>query len=302
MIQTGTVLSVGVLLAVVGALGLALQSLAIRYGTVTSDSEHALIVVLLVNLAILTPVTFILEQPIQELTLQSVVAFSAAGLLGSMLGRALHFESIKRIGSSRTEPIKSSQPLHASLVAVVVLGETVGFVHLLSMVCIVAGIALISYGYGQSNDGDGNAGYVVLVLPLLAALFYGIEPTLAKIGFADGASTFTGILLKVTSATIGATAYVWWKHDLPRLGDFDGRELPWLVGAGVCNTLFLFGYYGALGYEPVSVVVPLVQSSPLFVIALSALFVTDELEQITWRIVVAGAVVVVGAVGVTLFG
>lgn len=294
------VLSVGVLLAALGAAALAVQSLSIRYGTVTSDSSDALVVVLLVNVVTLVPGAFLLGTPVADLTLLSLVAFTAAGLLGTMVGRAMHFEGIKRIGSSRAEPIKSSQPLHASLVAVVVLGEVVTGGHLASMVAIAVGIAIITYEHGRGDDTGTDAGYVGLAFPFAAAFLYGIEPTFAKIGFGEGAAVLTGLTVKTVSAGLGFVVYLWWSDGLPSPAGFDRRELPWLVCAGVANTVFLLGYYGALEVEPVSLVVPLVQSSPLVVILLSIVFVSDDLERITWRLVVGAIVAVVGAIGVTL--
>ncbi|MUV59910.1 EamA family transporter [Halobacterium sp. CBA1126] len=301
MIPGGDVLTVGVLLAAFGACALAVQSLAIRYGTITSSSAEALVVVLAVNVLVLVPAAFLFGSPAETLTRDAVAAFAAAGLVGTMVGRAFHYEGIKRIGSSRAEPIKASQPLHASLVAVVVLGEVVTTGHLVSMVAIVAGIAVITYEHGRTDGGSG-AGYVGLAFPLAAAFFFGIEPTLAKIGFGEGTAALTGLAVKTVSAGAAFLAYLWWTRGLPDLRTVDRRELPWLVAAGVANTLFLVGYYGALELEPVSLVVPLVQSSPLVVILLSVLFVSDDLELVTWRLAAGALVAVAGAVGVTLFG
>ncbi|WP_445088024.1 EamA family transporter [Halobellus sp. GM3] len=299
MIPGGDILTLGILLALLGASALAVQSLAVRYGTIGSDSSDALVVTFAVNLAVLVPAAFLFGNPIEELTLRALAAFTAAGLIGTMIGRALHFEAIKRIGSSRSEPIKASQPLHASLIAVVVLGEVVTGGHLLAMLAIVAGIAIISYEHGQGGS-VGDAGYVGLAFPFAAAFFYGIEPTFAKLGFAEGPTVLTGLLVKIVSAGTGFLLYLWWTKGLPDPRGIDRRELPWLLGAGVANTVFLLGYYGALELEPVSIVVPLVQSSPLVVILLSVLLVSDDLERITPRLILGALVAVGGAIGVTL--
>lgn len=300
LIQAGEVFSLGVLLAVLGAALLAVQSLTVRYGTVTSRSADALLVVLTVNVAVLVPVAFVLGQPLQTLTVRSLVAFSAAGLVGTMAARAFYYEAIKRIGSSRAEPIKASQPLHATLIAVLVLGETVGPGHLLAMMCIVAGVALISYEHGRSGSAKTETGYAALLLPLAAAFLFGIEPIFAKLGFAEGTPVLSGLLVKTVSAAVAFVLYLAWKSGLPRPSEFRRAELPWLVGAGLANTAFMLGYYGALALESVSVVVPLVQSSPLLVILLSMRFVSDDLERVTWRLAAAASVVVVGAIGVTV--
>lgn len=112
----------------------------------------------------------------------------------------------------------------------------------------------------------------------------------------------SGLVVKTMATGIEFLAYLWWARGWPRVGDVERRELPWLVGAGVVNTWFLLAYYGALTLEPVSVVVPLVQSSPLLVILVSLLLVSDELKRVTWRLAAGGAVAGAGAIGVTLLG
>lgn len=302
MSLVGGVVPLGVLLAVLGAFGLAGMSLGIRYGTVETRSADALVVVLGVNVAVLVPVTLAVSDLAAELTPRAVAAFGAAGLVGTLIARALHFEGIKRVGSSRAEPLKSSQPLHASLIAVLVLGEVVSAGHAVALVAIVVGIALITYEHGRVDAGTTGVSLRGLAFPFAAAFFYGIEPTFAKLGFATGAGVLSGLVVKTVAAGIGFLAYLWWTRGLPRRGDIARHELPWLVGAGLANTWFLLAYYGALELEPVSVVVPLVQSSPLLVILVSVAVVRDELEQVTWRLAAGAAVVVAGAVGVTLLG
>lgn len=299
MIPTGDALTVGALLAMLAAVALALQTVCIRYGTVTSRSGDALVVVLLVNVAFLVPAAFVFGDPVADLTPRSLGAFAAAGLVGTMAGRAFFFEGVKRIGASRAESVKASQPLHATLVAVAVLGESVTAGHFLSMLAIVAGVVLISYEHARSSRGTDGGGYAALAFPLAAAFFYGIEPTFAKLGFAQGTSVTSGLAVKTVTATLAFALYLSRRHGLPRPGDIDRRELPWLVGAGLGNTLFLAGYYAALEIERVSVVLPLVEASPLVVIVVSALLVSDELERVTLRLVIASVVVVAGAAGVT---
>lgn len=63
---------------------------------------------------------------------------------------------------------------------------------------------------------------------------------------------------------------------------------------------FFLAYYSALSLESVSVVVPLIQTSPLLVILGSILFVSSKLERITWQLVVGAVVTVIGAITVTL--
>ncbi|MCW8173520.1 hypothetical protein D8S78_22885 [Natrialba swarupiae] len=76
----------------------------------------------------------------------------------------------------------------------------------------------------------------------------------------------------------------------------------WFVLAGISNTLFLVGYYVALEIAPVNVVVPVLITNTLFTVFLSAAFLPKRLENVTWKIVAAATIVVVGVVTVTLQG
>jgi len=295
------IIPLGILFAVLGAIALAVQSLAVRYGTIKSPSSDALFVVLVLNISVLIPLAFVFEDPLGELNLVSFISFTAAGLVGTIIGRALYYEGIKKIGSSRAEPIKASQPLHASLVAIIVLGEAVSMGHLIAMIAIVIGIGLITYEHGKLGPETSGNGYAALALPFAAAFFFGIEPTFAKIGFEEGVSVLTGLGVKTIAAMIGYTGYLFLVNNMPNINKLERSEFPWLVLAGLTSTVFLLGYYSALELEPVSVVVPLVQASPLLVILLSLIFVRDDLEQVTWRLIGAATIVVIGAIGVTWF-
>ena len=295
-------LPIGALLAAVGAAGLAVQALCIRYGTVRSQSTQALLVVLAVNLVALTPIAFAVADPFAEFTRRSLLAFVGAGLVGTMAGRAFYYEGIKRIGASRSEPIKASQPLHASLLAVVVLGEIVTGPHFVSMLCIVVGVGLITWETAQNGSRSGEANTAALVFPVMGAVLYGIEPVIATLGFAEGTSALSGLLVKTVSATIGFLAYLSWRRAVPAFSAYNFAELRWLVAAGLANTTFLVAYYMALEVATVAVVVPIVQSSPLLVIVLSALFVRNDLERISLRLGVYTLFVIAGAVGVTVYG
>ena len=300
-VVSSDLITLGVVLAILAGLLLALQSLTIRYGTVTARSSDALVVVLLVNLAVLVPIAVLFgKAPTGSRgDLYGVAAFAGAGIAGVVFGRALHFEGIRRVGASRADAIKASQPLHASLIAVIVLNEVVTLGHLLAMVAIVAGVALITAEY-RTGAKAGTAHLRDLSIPFAAALFFGLEPVFMSLGIQSDLSIWTGLATVTVSGTVAYALYLRIRGDVPRPWTFDRRELAWLVTAGLVNTGFLVAFYLALQLESVSLVVPLLQLSPLFVIGISALVVRDSLERITVRLVVASIIVVIGAIGVTL--
>lgn len=286
----------GAALAVTAAVVIALQAVFIRKGTDRGNSRGVMVVVLATNVGVLVPAAAVLGYPDYGLSLRSFIAFVGAGVVGTLIGRALFYESIERVGASRSEPVKASQPLHAAAVAVVVLGETLTAVHLFGIVLIVGGVAFVSW---TTRDGD-TAPPRALLLPLTAAFFFGVEPTFASIGLAEGTPVVVGLAVKTVAASAGFVVYLRWKGAL-NTSAFRSPSRVWYLLAAAANVAFLVLYYTALQVSEVVVVVPIIQTSPLFVAALSAVFLRD-LEKVDVRLVAGAVLVVIGAVVVTATG
>ncbi|MFB6192337.1 MAG: EamA family transporter [Haloarculaceae archaeon] len=293
-------LTLGAGLAFAAAVCLTGQALTIRLATREATSTHVLVVVLLINVAVLTPLAVVVPDG-PRLTPTAVVAFVAAGMVGTLLGRAFLYGGIKRIGATRAEPLKASTPLHATILAVLFLGEVVTPLQLVGIVLVVAGVAVVSWD-GTARDAAvaGSVDWTGLAFPLLAAFFFAVEPILAKVGFGQGTPVLVGLAVKTISAAAVFFAFLAARGDLPDR-DAIAADFRWLVVAGVANTAFLLVYYAALSVSRVSVVVPIMQTSPLLV-ALAAAAFLQGVERVTVPVVAGSAGVVVGAVLVTLFG
>lgn len=294
---------VGVSLAGIAALSVAFTSLGIRIGTDDGRTTDALVIVLLCNLTILIPITVVRHYPEYGLTPLSIVAFVGAGLTGTLLGRVFYFTSISKVGSSRTEPLKATQPLHATLIAIVVLRETVGLVHLGGIILIIIGVGGITWEISRDNPQNLSTSETIrgVLLGLSAALFFGIEPIWAKIGLTNQSPVLVGLTIRTVTASVGFFAYLWLRRALPTTSRLTTANTRWYIAAGIANTIFLIAYYRALQVAPVSVVVPLIQTSPLVVIILSVLLLPVRLERITWKLTAGAGIIVGGAVVVTLY-
>lgn len=260
-----------------------------------------LVVVLLVNVALVVPLSVVSAHPNYGLTARSVAAFVGAGLVGTVLGRVALFTGIQRVGASRAEPLKGSTPFFAAIVAVLVLGERLTLPHLLGILLVVLGVAVISWTQAREPETETHGSLRDLVFPLLAALLFAIEPVFAKIGFEAGTPFMVGLALKTLAAVVGLYAYLWYVGQVPGVRDFRHGAVWWYVAAGLANTTFLLALYASLSVAPVSFVVPIIQSSPLFVVVLSYVFLQD-LERITPRLAAGVCVVVAGGVLVAVYG
>ena len=292
----------GVTLSVLVALVVSAQVLLVRVGAEHGSVRQAVLLSMGVNILAFLPAAAILHFPEYGVTPTSLLAFAAAGFMGTFLGRMLYYDSIERIGAGRTEPLKASMPLFASLIAVLILKETLTMAHTGGIVLIVVGIAVISWETTNSGAEHGeDVSLTALGLPLLAAMSFATEPNLVRIGFAEETPVLVGLTIKTTAATIGFTGYLWYRGGL----QFDrllGKPYTrWYLAAAVANTLSVLGYYAALKISRVVVVAPITQTSPLLVAILAYVFLS-HLEHITWRLISASLLVVVGAGVVTVFG
>lgn len=293
---------VAILFSLGAAVAAASNQLFVRIGTEEGEAYDAVFVVMVVNLVVLVPLVLLFYYPEYGLTRRSWLSFMAAGVLGTLLGRLFLYSSIDRIGASRTSPIVSSNALVATILGVVVLGESLSLIHAVGIVLIVGGVAAIAWETSHENPDDLSRRELAigLSIPVGAALAFGWEPIYANFGFAEGTPAPVGLVVKTVAATLGFTAYLRWRNALPDPAVFYTSNIRWFVLAGIANTLFLLGYYAALAIAPVNVVVPIIITQTLFVVVLSALVMPERLERVTWKLVAAAMTVVAGALIVTL--
>ena len=292
----------GIALAVAGAAGWALQYVCIRAATDHDNGSvaAAMIVGLATNVLVVLPAAAVWFYPDYGLTPLAVAAFVAAGIAGSLVARIAQFASTTTIGASRTAPVVSTTALFSAVFAVTLLGETLTPAHAAGIVLVVVGVAVISYDTARdSDDADLWEAGAALVLPLVSALALGIEPIFVKTGLREATSPFVGLAVMSTSATIGYGAYVRATHAVT-VSDVRDGPLGWYVACGLGSTLALVGYFASLALLPVVVVVPIFQTAPLLVLALSAAVLPRRLERVTPRLVAAAVVVVVGTTIVSL--
>jgi drug/metabolite transporter (DMT)-like permease len=292
----------GVVLAVAVALLASTQVLLVRAGSQYGGVRSAVLLSMVVNVLTFLPAAAVVHYPDYGLTPESIGAFVAAGFCGTFLGRVLYYDSIDRIGASRTEPLKASMPLFASLIAFFLLGEVLTVVHAGGIALIVVGIALISWQTTSTGADQGeDVSMMALGLPLLAAVAFATEPNFVRVGFQEGTPILVGLTLKTVAAGVGFTAYLRYRGTLASMALPEQSQRRWFLAAAVANTLSVLAYYAALKVSRVVVVVPIIQTSPLMVAVLAYAFFS-HLERISWRLIAASLLVVFGAVVVTFVG
>lgn len=224
----------------------------------------------------------------------ALALFVVAGLIGTVAGRLLRFFAIEAVGASITAAFQNVTPLVSSGLAVVLLGERVTIPVVVGTIVIVAGTMVLSVG-GQAV----GVRPAQLWLPALSATCFGIVAILRKMGL-SGVGPVAGAAVNVTTAWIAFTGFLL-ATGQPGALACRGRSLVFFVAAGVAENLSVFLVILALSLGAVSVVAPLLNVSPLFVLLLSLLFLRG-IELLNARIVVGTVLIVLGAYLITALG
>ena len=293
----------GVGFALLAASGLAGQALFVRLGPRQHGASVAVIVTIGVNLLMFVPVAAILWYPDYGITPVSIAAFAGAGIVGPVLGRLSFFASVHHIGASRGEVVKSSTPLLATLLAVLLLGERLTSPHLVGIVLIVAGIALVA-SQRSTDEGDVDVSLTGVALALGGAFFFGVDPIFISTGLAEGTPRLVGLSIKVITGAAGFLGYLLLRRDAALAATLRSQslyDLRWYVAAGVSGSVFLYAYYAALEVSRVVIAVPITYMSPLIVVGVSAVLFRER-EGVTPLLVVASLLVIAGGILVTVFG
>ncbi len=220
--------------------------------------------------------------------------FIASGLIQPAIVRILQYTAIVRLGASRAGPIRGVSPLFAIFIATLLLGEQPGASVYFGTVMCVGGLWLVSY----RRTGENPWRTIDLLFPLSAAFLAAISQNIRRSGllilpdpFVGAAvTTFTSLLVLTGSLTVTRQ---WSKLHINR------QCIPGYGGAAIVSAVSQILVFVALSKGEVSVVMPLINSNPLFIVLFSAIFLRD-VEKVTGSVAV-GAALIVGGIALIIY-
>ncbi len=220
-----------------------------------------------------------------------VAFFALAGLIGTAGGRLLRFVSIEQVGAAIAAALINLNPLIASGLAILLLGERVTAAILAGTVVIILGTTLLSAGGRRIGFRPGQ-----LALPILSAACFGGVAILRKLGLGHMGAV-AGSAINVTTAFVTFSAFLAATGHRGALA-CRGRTLAYFVAAGLAENAAVLLTVEALGAGAVSLVVPLTGTAPIFVLFLSFFFLRG-VETLSGRIVLGTLLIVLGVFLVT---
>lgn len=279
----------GEIWALLSAAAWAVDSILVRKGTAYSNASTAAFVSFSVNVVALVPLV-LYYYSFEEIFNPANLYFVASGVIQPAMVRVLFYMAIVRLGVSRAGPVRGTAPLFALALAFFILGERPGAVVYLGALLTVIGTWMVSY----QRPGEKAWRKIDLLFPLGAALLASISQNIRKLGLIA-----TGAPLLAATVSI-STSFICLTGSLAVSGGFRslkirGGGLPYYGGAAIFALFGQFFTFRALNAGNLSVVSPIINTTPLFMLLFTAAFLRGE-EKIT-KLVVIGALLIVGGIG-----
>ena len=218
----------------------------------------------------------------------AMVYYLISGCLQPLFARALFYEGITRIGVARAGPLRGSEPLFAAAVAVTFLGERPSMVVYVGTVLIVGSVWVIS----GKQEGDKNWRVIDATLPIAAAMISTISQTLRKQALKIIPDPFAAVAIVTTVSLLLLLGFIFTTKRTEQLR-MTRDSFGFFVCAAGMATAAQIANFVALGRGQMSVIIPLLNTSPIFTVMLSALFLR-KLETVNLRIVIGAILMVVG--------
>jgi drug/metabolite transporter (DMT)-like permease len=174
----------------------------------------------------------------RRLTGRQWVGLATIGVIGGSVPFVLFFEGLATSSSPQAAFLQKTLVVWVALLAVLLLRERIGLLHVAAIVLLVVGQA----GLARAGAFPVDAGALKI---LAATLLWSAEVVLAKRLLADLSSWTLG----VARMGLGSVVLVGWlavTGRLPDLFSLDSAELGWLAVTGVLLTAYVATWFAAL--------------------------------------------------------
>lgn len=167
---------------------------------------------------------------------------TAIAVIGGSVPFLLFFEGLARATSGDAAFIHKTLVVWVALLAVILLRERIGPVHVVAIAILVAGQAALS-GVGGIEFGSGE--WMILG----ATLLWSVETVIAKRVLADVPAVTVGIA-RMAGGSLILAAYVLVLGGLSSLGEVTGAHFGWIAVTGLTLAGYVGTWFAALKRAP----------------------------------------------------
>jgi drug/metabolite transporter (DMT)-like permease len=304
-------LGVGEGLALLSGFSYAAASVAIAKSAQGKGGDNGALLSIFVTV-LMSFVVWVASQAIsgaanQYYSLRGIGWFAFSGLLTIVIGRALFFESIARLGAIRASAVNRLNPFFSVLLAATVLGERLAPASLVGMAIIAASFILLVHGMLSMRQTGGAAGPSGETISISAYVFgpasaraYALGYITRKIGLDYVPDSSFGTLV---GAAVGLATYLTTALFVDRYRDAVHKILSdttrWHVMAAVLISVGQLAQFGAIKYIEVSRVV-MITSTEVFISMFLSVYIFRTEARPDIRTIFAAALASIGVVLITI--
>jgi DME family drug/metabolite transporter len=276
------------IIAISSAAGWAGDSVLVRLGLRRSNIFAAMLVSYSVSVVCVWIYLFATTS-LEFIQSPAMVYYLISGCIQPLLARALYYEGITRIGVARAGPLRGAEPFFAALAAVIFLNERPDLMVYLGTTLIVASLWLIS----GKQQGQSKWRLIDTAFPICAALCSAISQTLRKQALAIVPHPFVAVAVvtSVSLALLLAFILITGRSNQIRI---ERQSFGFFLLAALVAVSAQLLNFVALARGQLAVIIPLLNTTPLFTVLFSSVFLRG-LETINSRIVF-GAILMVGGI------
>ena len=274
--------------AIFSAMGWAIDSVLVRFGLRQSNIFAAMLMSYAVSITCVWSY-LIVTTPLEFLTSPVMIYYVISGCMQPIFARALFYQGITRIGVARAGPLRGIEPLFAAAIALLVFNEQPGIQVYFGTILIVTSLWLISGKQEQTTSWR----YIDALLPISAAFISAISQTLRKQALQIIPDPFVAVAVVTSVSLLLLLGFVFATGRVQQLR-MNRSSFHFFLGAAVVATTAQIANFVALGRGQMSVIIPLLNTTPLFTVFFTAIFLR-KVETVTTRIV-CGAILMVGGV------
>lgn len=225
--------------------------------------------------------------------------FAAMGIVGPGIGAICRMMGVVRMGLSPSTLVASTTPIWGTMLAVFLLGEEPTTRVLLGTVFIVGGVSLLAFEDRDEESRDFRNWFrTALIFPVVASFAYAVAPIFVKLAYGYQKTPMLGLGI---GFCVGNILLLLAKPILPGGGRIHAplKSLAWYLLGGIFNITAAICFMTALTFGKLSSILPVSRLTPLWVVFFSYIFLR-KIERITWLIIMAAALVVVGGVMISI--
>ncbi len=287
---------IGIVLALLSAAASGLAVVLVRKHAAKSSVLNMSLVITVVGMIGLWPIA-LATPDVNSINMLGFLLFAVSGLLSPGIVRLFYYKGLKTLGASVNSSVFAVYPLYSSLLAVLLLNETLSVWNAMGIASIIIGVVLVEMSI-NGKKGHKNTSWKDFVVPVLGGVALGVAALFRKAALDTSNAPVLGVAIAYAFSLLPYIIIL--ASSKSNRGDLSlKRDLRWFWLAGIGQAAsWLLAFY-ALSLESVSITTPLLSVEPLFVVGF-AFFYLRGLEQVSARLIASVALTVFGIVLITI--